>query len=104
MLTADQCVPSRHLPEHHQDTRHHGHEICPQLRSNAMLLHLLGNQLRIPLRACPTHEEACLRQDRCFLHCNDRLRYLDVAGRRHRFVDAQSAVCLVRFRKEMAYH
>ena len=60
MLTLDQCVPSRYFPEHHQNSRHHGYEICAQLRSDAMLFSLLGNQLRVPIRACPTHEEACL--------------------------------------------
>jgi hypothetical protein len=104
MLTADQCVPPRHFPEHHQNSGHHGYEIRAQLRSNAMLFRLLGNQLRVPIRACPTHEEACLCQDHCFLPCNNRLCYLDFASRRHRFVDAQPAICLFRCGKEMAHH
>lgn len=103
-LTTDQRIPSRYFPKHHQNSRHHGNEICAQLWSDAMLFHLLGDQLRVLVRARPAHEEACLCQDRCFLPCNNRLCYLDLTGRRHRFIDAQSAVCVFWCGKEMAHH
>ena len=82
-LTTDQRVPPCHLPEHNQDSGHHGYEVCTQFWSNDVLFHLLADQLRIPVRTDPAHEEARVREDDSLFPRNSGLRRLDYASRRH---------------------